>query len=229
VTPAQASGHPNFVDDWPVQGPTDPGTRAADCWWMQNVLPAHPACVDCKGPIPMWAQNKGLLGEQVSFGGRSALGFALAAITDYPEVWTQLTAPQQTWVMTTLNTLNGLIIKTTKTTCPTWAPAIPAAAGCFQGWFNGAKLGLTNPDGSPVVLRTDGVFDQRTLDALRTTVAMNAKDFPTPFPGTEMAGTGTAEKKLSTGAVVSIGVAGATVLGGIIYVATRKKKRKSRR
>lgn len=57
-TPAQVSGNYDFVNDVPIQGPTDPGMRAASCWWTQNVLPVKdPACVDCKGPVPTWARN----------------------------------------------------------------------------------------------------------------------------------------------------------------------------
>lgn len=240
MTPAQASGHPNFVTDVPVQGPTDEGLRAADCWFAQNRLPAQPACADCEGPIPMWArqsishvrgQSSGI-GERISFGGRGVLGFSLAAAGD-PDVWTKLTTEQQTWIVQTLSKFNDLIVKSTGTTCPTWGPSITAAGGCFQHWFNAAKMGMTKPDGSPIVLRTDGVFDQDTLDVLRTAVGLHPKDFPTPFPGTTLPGeTGTGEKKLSTGAMVGIGVAGATVLGGIVYAATRKRgggRRKSRR
>lgn len=228
MTPAQASGYPDFVTDWPVQGPTDPGIREADCRYAQTLpTPAEAPCVDCKGPVPMFARTKGLLGEQVSFGGRNVRAFALAAAED---TWAALTVPQQTWVVSTLTKLNDLIVKANGTRCLTWAPNITAAGQCFQMWFNSAKLGLTKPDGSPVVLRTDGTFDQDTLDALRTTVALNPKDFPTPFPGTQMPGeTGTGEKKLSTGAMVGIAAAGATALGGIVYVATRKRGRKSRR
>lgn len=71
-TPAQASGRYDFVTDVPVQGPTDEGIRAADCWWTQNVLPvANPACSDCKGPIPQWARNPaGWSGGPVQYGGR---------------------------------------------------------------------------------------------------------------------------------------------------------------
>lgn len=223
-TPAQASGHPT-LNDVPVQGPTDPGMREADCWFAQNRLPAHPACVDCKGPIPMWAQSKGLLGE---WGGVAAPGFALAAAGD-PEVWTKLTPEQQTWVRNVLVRLNTRIVQVTKTTCPTWGPAIPAAAGCFQAWFN-----ATNPTtsgggwtGGTRRLRTDGVFDRDTLDALITTRQIHAADFPILFPGSPPE----AEKKgLSTGAMVGIGVVGATALGGVIYAATRKGgRRKARR
>lgn len=228
MTPAQAYGHPT-LDDVPVSGPTDPGILKADCWFAQNRLPAQPACVDCKGPIPMWAQNKGLLGERISFGGRGALGFAIGAAGD-PEVWTKITPAQQTWVVNTLVKLDENIRKATNTTCPTFGPSITAAGGCFQRWFNAQNLGLTKPNGDKVVLRTDGTFDQETLDALRTVVALHPQDFPLPFPGTTLPGlTGTGEKKLSTGAIVGIAAAGATVLGGIAYVATRKPARKRRR
>jgi hypothetical protein len=145
-----------------------------------------------------------------------------------PDAWTQLNAAQQTWVMNTLLTLDAQIRKSTNTTCPTFGPSITAAGGCFQRWFNAQNFGLTKRDGSKVVLRTDGVFDQETLDALRTVVALHAADFPTPFPGTEMAGTG-GSKKLSTGAMVGIAAGGAAVLGGIVYAATRKGGRRKGR
>lgn len=164
------------------------------------------------------------IGERLSFGGRGALGFAIGGA----DVWTGLSTAQQTWVMNTLVTLDGLIKKQTGTSCPTFGPSITAAGSCFKGWFNGAKLGLTNPDGTPLVLDPTTTFDQATLDALRTVAAMNPTDFKTPFPGTEMAGTAPS-KKLSTGAMVGIGAGVATVAGGIIYVATRKKGRKGSR
>lgn len=229
MTPAQAYGHPT-LDDVPVQGPTDPGMRAADCWYAQNVLPTpqKASCVDCKGPIPMWANHSVShgVGEQISLGGARAFGFGIGKAGD-PDAWTQLNAAQQTWVMNTLVKLDSLIRAQTKTSCSTFGPSITAAGACFQGWFNGAKLGLTGRDGAPIVLRTDGVFDQDSLDALRTVAALNPKDFTTPFPGTEMAGTG--EKKLSTGAVVGIAAGGAAVLGGIVYAATRKGRRRKGR
>lgn len=174
--------------------------------------------------------STGLLGERISFGGARARGFALAAAGD-PDIWASLSLPQQTWVANTLNTLNDLIVKGGRAPCLQRTPTIHGSGYCFQVWFNEAKLGLTKADGSPMVLRTDGMFDQDTLDALRTVAAMNAKDFPTPYPGTEMAGTGTTAAKpgLSKGAMFGIGTAGAAVLGGIIYAATRggsKRKRK---
>jgi hypothetical protein len=224
MTPAQAYGHPT-LDDVPVSGPTDPGILKADCWWAQNVLPTpqNASCVDCKGPIPMTG-----LGEQISFGGARTRGFALAATGD-PDAWVQLSPAQQTWVMTSLRTLDSKIKEQTKTTCPGMsAPNITGPAGCFQNWFNSAHLGLTNRAGAPVVLRMDGVFDQDTLDALRTVTSLDAKNYPTPFPGTEAAGI-TPSTKLSKGEMVGIAAGGAALLGGIVYVATRKKSRKSRR
>lgn len=224
TTPAQASANSNrFVTDWPVQGPTDPGIREADCRFMKTVLPTTPACVDCEGPIPMWAKSKGLLGERISFG--------VAAPGD-PDVWTSLSTPQQQWVTATIIALDGKIrAQTPGSSCPGMSTGtITGIAGCFQNWFNSAKLGLTKPNGAPVTLRNDGVFDQDTLDALRTVAAMRPADFTTPFPGTEAAGTGIVAKKgLSTGAMVGIGTAIAAALGGVAYVATRKKTRKSSR
>jgi hypothetical protein len=225
TTPAQASGHPNFVVDHPIQGPTDEGIRAHDCWFAQNRVPAHPACVDCgEGIIPMWAQQNRLrafgggLAENMSFGGRGAIGFAhppgLAAAGD-PSVWEKLSPEQQTWVVNTLVKLNERITSTTGTKCLTWAPAIDKAGQCFQMWFDSVN------QGAPIrMLRTDGVFDKDTLDALITTTQIHSADFPTPFPGEAPSG----DKKLSTGAMVGIAAAGAAVLGGIVYVATRKKR-----
>lgn len=215
MTPAQAYGHPT-LDDVPVAGPTDPGILTADCWWAQNVLSR-------KGTNPMAG-----LGEQISFGGARTRGFALGAPGD-PDVWVGLTPAQQTWVTTTISTLNGLIVKQTGTTCPGMStPTITGIAGCFQNWFNSAHLGLTNPAGAPVVLRTDGVFDNDTLDALRTVTALDAKNYPTPFPGDQAAGIAPV-KKLSKGEMAGIAAGGAALVGGIIYVATRKKTRRSKR
>ena len=227
TTPAQAYGHPDFVTDVPVQGPTDEGIRAHDCWYVKNVLPARPSCVDCEGQIPMSAQTKGLLGDRVSFGGRGALGFGIGKAGD-PDVWASLSTAQQTWIRDTLIKLDGIIRQQTGTSCPTWGPSITAAGGCFQMWFNKNQTGLTKADGSPLVLRTDQVFDQDTLDALRTVAAMDPKDFPTPYPGTTLPGPAPEEKKLSKGVMVGIAAAGATVLGGVVYVATRKKSRRRR-
>lgn len=164
----------------------------------------------------------------LSFNGSLARGpgFALRGPGD-PEAYTHFSAEQQAWIGQTLATLNGLIVKQTGTTCPTWAPEISRATGCFQAWFNTQKFGFTKPSGALLILRTDGVFDQDTLDALRTVAALNPKDFPTPFPGTSLPGTGVEEKKkLSTGAMFGIAAAGAAVLSGVVYVATKKKRKK---
>lgn len=178
----------------------------------------------------MWAQQNRLkaFGGGLAFNGALAHGFGIGGPGD-PEAYTKLSTAQQSWIGETLAKLNGLIVSTTGTTCPTWAPEIGRATGCFQAWFNASKLGLTKPDGSPLVLRNDGVFDQDTLDALRTVAALNPKDFTTPFPGTSLPGPAQEEKKLSTGAMVGIAAAGAAVLGGIAYVATKGGKGRRRR
>lgn len=176
----------------------------------------------------MWARTTGV-SEQISFNG-TGVGFnfpGLAAAND-PSVWEKLTPEQQTWVRDALVKLNNLIVQTTKTTCPTFGPSVTAAGGCFQQWFNANTKGAyTKADGSKLVLRTDGVFDQDTLDALITITGVYGKDFQAPFPG---ASTIAEKKKLSTGAMVGIGLAVAAVGGGAVYYATRgKKSRRSRR
>lgn len=230
MTPAQASGQSNFVTDWPVQGPTDPGIREADCRFAQTLpTPADAPCVDCKGPIPMWAQTKGLLGEQVSFGGRRTRAFALAAAGD-PDVWDKLSPGQQSWLAGVKQKLNDLIVQTTGTKCATWGPNVTSAGAtkCFQTWYN--SFGLTQ-------LRTDGVLDQDTLSAFIETAQAHPTDFP-QFPGQAQPGTApdvaaasavAPPSKLSVGAIVGMTAAGATALGGIVYLATRKRGRKSRR
>jgi hypothetical protein len=222
---AHAHGN-DFVTDWPVQGPTDPGMRQADCNFVKQNYPVRLPCVDCgDGAIPLWAQvNR--MDAKISRGGGVVQGFAVGADpyvqvggTDPGPFWsTTLTTAQQTWVMNTLVKLDQLIRTTTATYCPTFGPSIIAAGKCFQNWFNAAKLGMTKPDGSPVVLRTDGVFDQDTLNALITVAGMNPKDFPNPYPGTAV------EKKgLSTGAMIGIGAGVVAVGGTVVYLITRKK------
>lgn len=236
TTPAQTYGHPT-IDDVPVQGPTDPGMRAADCWFTQNRLPTqNPACVDCGAQNPMQQQSSGLVGERVSLGRAGALGFAIGAAGD-PEIWSKLSSDQQNWVTNTLVKLNGLIVAQSGTSCPTWGPAINLAGGCFQVWYNSVYAA---PKGPSKALRSDGVFDEDTLCGLITVAGIHATDFPTPFPDPskqycQVTPTNTATaivpaKKLSTASMVGIGLTGTALLGGIAYAATRRpKSRKSRR
>jgi len=236
MTPAQAYGHPNFVTDVPVQGPTDEGLRSADCIQQQRLPTRKPACVDCEGPIPMWAQQSlspvrgngsGFVAEHLSIGGRGALGFALDSPSD-PEIWSKLTQPQQMWVSNTLNKLNSAIIAQGSKPCPTWGPAINLAGGCFQAWYNANYAGQGGPSKA---LRTDGTFDEDTLCALIMIAKMHPKDydvFPEPsgqYCAAPLPVAAASDKKLSTGAMVGIGVAGAAALGGIVLLATKKGRR----
>lgn len=158
------------------------------------------------------------MGENISFGGAGALGFGIGADGD-PSVWEKLTPEQQAWVQATLIKLNTLITTTTGTKCLTWAPSIDKAGQCFQMWFDSANAA------APIKkLRTDGVFDKDTLDALIVTTQIYSNDFPAPFPGTAPSG-----KKLSTGTMVGIAAGGAAAAATIIYVATSGKKRRRAR
>ena len=169
-------------------------------------------------------QYPGMVGERLSYRGSGALGFALSAAGD-PEVWTGLSAEQQKWIVDSLTMLNNLIYQSTGTMCPTWGPSITAAGGCFQIWFNSNMKGMTKSDGTPLVLRADGTFDQDTLDALRTVAALDPGHFTTPFPGTKLPGLEKQKEGLSTGAMVGIAAGGALVIGGAAWALTRKKKR----
>jgi hypothetical protein len=188
MTPAQASGRYDFVTDVPVQGPTDEGIRAADCWWSQSILPVRrPACVDCRGPIPLWANAPTVWGGgwpeyggngggscppgPIRYGSRNVAGFSLDGANDPAAT---VSTDQQAWVMSTLANLNTQIGQATGTSCRGWQDQnLVAMVGCFQGWYN------ANSGGS---LRTDGVLDQDTLTALQATATAHAADFPTPYP-----------------------------------------------
>lgn len=231
MTPAQAYGHPDWITDFPVQGPTDPGIRAADCWYAKNRLPVNnPACADCKGPVPMWATTKGTgLSEAISYGGSRVAGFGVGAVMDPPAV---LSADLQAWMMNALNDLNTKIVSSTGTTCATWGADLKSMTGCFQTWYN------ANRSPASKTLRTDGVVDQDTFDAMKSVAAAHPADFPslpaalpaTPMPSLPAAPVAPAAKKgLSTGATVGIAAAGAAVIGAGIYYVTRKKKKGSRR
>jgi hypothetical protein len=183
----------------------------------------------------MWAQQalspargnySGYVGERLSFGGRGALGFALDGPSD-PEIWTKLTAPQQMWVSNTLNKLNNAIIAQGSKPCPTWGPAINLAGGCFQAWYNAHYAGQGGPSKA---LRTDGTFDEDTLCALIMIAGLHPGDydkFPEPsgqYCKAPLPVAAAPSGKLSTGAMVGIAAAGAAALGGVVFLATRKKK-----
>jgi hypothetical protein len=255
ITPAQAYGHPDFVTDVPVQGPTDPGIRAADCWWTQNVLPVKkPACADCNGPVPLWAKNPTAWGggpseyggdgggscspSPVRYGSRIVAGFALDAAGDPAAT---VTSDQQAWVVATLGNLNTQIGQATGTACASWQDAgtnLAAAVGCFQGWYN------ANSGGS---LRTDGVLDQDTLGALQATATAHAADFQTSFPtgSTQVTPAAPAAPAVPTTPAVpdtpplkkhhdgwskngkiAAGIAGAIAVAGIVSTAVVSKGRK---
>lgn len=185
----------------------------------------------------MWAKqslstgargNYSGIGERLAFGGVSGLRFGLAAASD-PEIWTKISPAQQQWVTDTIVKLDSQIRSSTGTGCPTWNQSnISSITGCFQVWFNANYGGkFTGANGAPIALRSDGVFDQQTLDALRTVVGLNPKDFPTPYPGTQLPGlTGTGDAKLSKAAMAGIGIGAAAVLGGIVYAVKNKSRRK---
>lgn len=167
--------------------------------------------------------NSAGIGERLSRGGGGALGFAIGGTSD-PEIWSKLTPDQQMWVSNTLNTLNTKIIATGSAPCPTWGPAINLAGGCFQAWFNNAY----GPARVSKLLRIDGVFDEDTLCALQMIAGLHPADFPHPFPDPSKqyckAPVPVSEtKKLSTGAMVGIAAAGAAAVGGVIWLATKKK------
>lgn len=183
-----------------------------------------------------------MLGESVSFGGAPRRGFslggfgALGAAGD-PDLFAGLQPNQQAWVQNALITLNTMVTQATGTSCPTWAPAIPQATGCFQAWYN-ANYGASQ---GGKLLRTDGVVDIDTLSALQMIAGMHPSDFTSPYPQTAAplanpsvplanpttpaapptAVATTDSKKLSTGEMVGIGLGGAALLGGIVYAATR--------
>lgn len=156
----------------------------------------------------MPAQYTGL-NDQIALKGAGVLGFALDAAGD-PEIWTKLTSDQQAWIVSTLVKLNDLIVKSTGSRCPSWAPAIDRATECFQAWWNWSNANVP----SVKKLRTDGVFDQDTLNALISVAKQHPTDFPKAYP------------RFSTGAMVGLYLAGAGALGGVVYLATRKRSRR---
>jgi hypothetical protein len=231
LTPAQAAKimhddgtYGDWVEDVPIQGPTDRDIRTAGCWWKNNVLDK---ATDSAGRIvPQWTQNSlcignrmmssgiGGVGEAVRRGG--ALGAAPAA-SPPPGIWSKLADAESNWISTTLVQLNALILKSGNKPCATWpadpTKAMPAAVACFQGWYNAnVKPGLS----------TDGTLDRETLCALIEVTKNHAADFPTPYPGTTLC-----LSTLSMPMKIGIGVAAAAVVGGTIaaIAAHGKKKR----
>jgi hypothetical protein len=247
-TPAQHYGHPRFADDYPWDGGYGEGERRSACRNAANITAKRPGG-ECSGILPSWITNypSGML-SGISLNGRPIPGFGIGQA---PDVFATLTPAQQSWVQTTLSTLNSKILAASKP-CATWSDPIvslAAAVGCFQTWANSLQVPLS-PGGA---LRTDGVVDQATLTALLALATqIHPEDFPTPFPATpatapvqaaaQAAGAAAVavsptpvaaqpltpagkpverHKGLSTGAKVGIGVGVAGALGGIVYAVTR--------
>ena len=254
-TPAQAYGHPRFADDYPWDGGYGEGERRSACRNAANITAKRPGG-ECSGILPSWITNypSGML-SGVSIHGRPVPGFGIGQ--GGGDVFSTLTPAQQSWVQTTLSTLNSKILAGSKP-CATWADptaSLSAAVGCFQNWANSLPQAPLTPGGA---LRTDGVVDQATIAALLALAShIHPEDFPTPFPATpatapvqaaaqaagaaavavsptpvaaSTAPVGRAEHRgLSTGAKVGIGVGVAGALGTAVYLVTRSSGGKKRR
>ncbi|KKM19082.1 hypothetical protein LCGC14_1659220 [marine sediment metagenome] len=217
MTPAQANPDvADFVTDVATQGPTDEGIRAADCWYVQNVLPAQPACVDCKGPIPRWAQQSlstvrgesAGIGDQISLGGVAVRGFGIGVITPTfdsdraitvtlggsftvpvgSSITVALPIGSQLWQSPGVVTSNAKVV----------APSYPATTNGFVAAAPGAAV-LTGTPGNG------------------KTASVNVKVEPTAEAIDE-----TEKKKIPTGVMVGAGVIGVVVIGGIVYAVTRR-------
>ncbi len=220
----------DWVNDVPVQGPTDPGIRAAGCWWKDNVLDKvtdhqgamvprwTQSSVLCMGPSPL-RSGVGGVGETVRRGGALGADAALAAGAP-PGIWSKLAPAEAQWVLATLAQLNALILKSGNKPCASWpadpTTAPPAAVACFQGWFN------TNIAQAADKLRTDGTLDHATLCALITATEQHTDDFPTKYPGTPLC-----LSTMSMPMKIGIGVAAAAVVGGTIAAIAAHGKKKS--
>lgn len=238
LTPAQAAKimhddgtYGDWVEDVPIQGPTDRDIRTAGCWWKNNVLDK---ATDSAGRIvPQWTQNSlcignrmmssgiGGVGETVRRGGALSAAPASAAAPP-PGIWSKLADAESNWVASTLVQLNALILKTGSKPCATWpadpTKAMPAAVACFQGWFN------ANIAQSADKLRTDGTLDKATLCALITATEQHTDDFPTKYPGTPLC-----LSTLSLPMKIGVGVAAVAVVGGTVAaIAAHSNKKKTR-
>jgi hypothetical protein len=252
MTPAQAYGHPNFVTDVPVQGPTDEGMRRLACCWTRTRIPQTPACADCEGPIPMWTRqaitpsvgsfSSGVQGfAESGLGNPYALALArpgtLAGPSD-PTLDKGLAVAQLAWVQNALLTLNNKIMSTSGSSCPTWADPtanLAAAVGCFQAWWNTHYAKVSG--GAAKMLRTDGGLDEDTLCALQTITSMHPEDFGTPFPDPTkqfckapppltqpLAAAQHHWGKLSTPVKIGVVTAALAGVGVVVYAVTRPKK-----
>ena len=232
LTPRQAAQvmhddgtYGDWVEDVPIQGPTDRDIRTAGCWWKDNVLDK---ATDSAGRIvPQWTQNSlcignrmmnsgiGGVGETVRRGGALGADAALAAGAP-PGIWSKLAPAEAQWVLATLAQLNALILKSGNKPCATWpadpTKAMPAAVACFQGWYNAnVKPGLS----------TDGTLDRETLCALVAVTKEHAADFPTPYPGTALC-----LSTLSLPMKIGIGVAAVAVVSGTVAAIAHSKKKR---
>ena len=248
-TPAQHYGHPRFADDYPWDGGYGEGERRSACRNAANITAKRPGG-ECSGILPSWITNypSGML-SGISLNGRPIPGFGIGQTSS--DIFATLTPAQQSWVQTTLGTLNSKILAGSKP-CATWADPtsnLAAAVACFQSWANSLPQAPLTPGGA---LRTDGAFDQATMAALLALAAhIHPEDFPTPFPATpatapvqaaaQSAGAAAVAASptpvaastatptpaahehhgLSTGAKVGIGVGVAGAVGTAIYFATR--------
>ena len=73
----QAGTYADWVTDVPIQGPTDPGIRRADCWWKNNVLDK---VTDSQGAVvPRWTQHSLCIGNRLTESGIGGVGEAIRA------------------------------------------------------------------------------------------------------------------------------------------------------
>jgi len=224
LTPRQAAAvaqrdgtYQDWIDDVPIQGPTDRDIRRADCWWKNNVLDK---VTNYQGAIvPQWTQQSLCIGNR-SMGSGVGAPPPTAAL---PGIWSKLSDAESHWIATTLVQLNALILKAGNQPCATWpadllkddASAVakmPAAVACFQGWSN------ANMQSS---LRTDGVLDRETICALIAVTKSHATDFPTPYPGMALC-----LSTLSMPVKIGLGVAAVAAVGGTVAAVTMHSKKK---
>jgi hypothetical protein len=253
LTPAQAAEvarangtYNDWVTDVPVQGPTDPGIRAAGCWWKDNVLDkvtneqgavvprwtqSSPLCVDggAREAIYRGGKRIGALGADPPAAATPATaapatGSASPAPAPPPGIWSRLSDAESHWIASTLIQLNTLILKAGNKPCVTWPADLlkdDASAVAKLPAAVACFQGWYNTNLSPNwKLRTDGTLDEATACALVVTTGQHAADFPTPYPGVLNCG-------LSTLAKVGIGLGAAVAVGGAVaaVVAASKKKK----